>query len=228
MTGALKSYLAEFIGTFALVLIAAGAVCADAVTGGSFGPWGLALCYGLAAMSMVYAYGPISGGHFNPALTIALYGVGRVDPIRAVFFVVSQLLGAALAGKLLTATLHGHPELLTARPFLGACDLSGVGYKAGSLLEAVGAFFLMSAYYASSLDARGRAGAAPLAYAAATAAGAAWLIPLTGGALNPARAFGPAIVSGHWAHWYVYWAGPLVGAGAAALLYENLFLERKS
>ena len=215
MTGALKSYLGEFIGTFALVLAGAGSLCVG------LGPGLAALNYGLAAMSMTYAFGPISGGHFNPALTVALYAAKRVDAARAVLFVVSQLLGAALAGRLLAAALHGDPVQL------GGTVLT-IGFKAATLLEAVATFFLVISYYAAVYDPRGRAGAAPLAHGAALAAGALWLGPLTGGALNPARAFGPAINSGLWASWYVWWAGPIVGATAAALLYESLFLERKS
>lgn len=216
MTGAIKSYLAELIGTFAIVLTAAGALCVGLEPGLA------ALGYGLSAMSMTYAFGPISGGHFNPALTLGLYAAKRVDTVRCVFFVVSQLLGAAMAGLLLAAAFHYEP------PTLGGVFLGKVGFKAATLLEAVSTFFLVSAYYAAVFDPRGRAGAAPLAHGAALAAGALWLGPLTGGAMNPARAFGPAINTGIWADWYVWWAGPVVGAVAAALLYESLFLERKS
>jgi MIP family channel proteins len=216
MTGALKSYLAEFIGTFALVLSAAGALCVG------LDPAACALAYGLAAMSMTYAFGPISGGHFNPALTLGLYAAKRMDTVRCVFYVGSQLLGAAMAGLLLAAAFHHQPSTL------GGVFLGKIGFKAATLLEAVATFFLVSAYYAAVFDTRGRAGAAPLAHGAALAAGALWLGPLTGGAMNPARAFGPSLNTGIWAGWYVWWAGPIVGAVAAALLYESLFLERKS
>jgi MIP family channel proteins len=226
MGGNLKSYLAEFIGTFALVFVGAGSFCVDAASGGRLGLGGLALAYGAAGMMATYAYGPISGGHFNPAITLAFYATGRTDAIKTVFYVVSQLLGAALAGQLLLATMH-QPELQAAPAFLGACDLTGIGFRAATLLEAVGTFFLVSAVYATTVDARGRAGAAPLAAGVALAAGMLCLGPLTGAALNPARAFGPAVVTGHWTHWYVYWAGPLVGGVCAALLYEMMFLEAK-
>lgn len=224
MGGNLKSYLAEFIGTFGLVFVAAASFCAEALSPGRLGLTGLALAYGGAATAVTYAYGPISGGHFNPAVTLSFCVLGRLDRIKAVFYVVSQLLGAALAGQLLKATLH-HPELLAPPVCLGACDLSGVGFRAATLLEAVGTFFLVCAVYATTVDSRGKASAAPLAVGTCLAGAMLALGPLTGAALNPARAFGPAIVTGHWSHWYVYWAGPLVGGCAAAFLYEYFFLE---
>lgn len=226
MGGNLRSYLAEFTGTFGLVFIAAASFCVEALFPGRLGLAGLALAYAAAAAAMSYAFGPISGGHFNPAVTLSFCALGRIDWIKGVFYLVSQLLGAALAGLLLRATWH-QPELLAPPICLGACDLSGVGFRAATLLEAVGTFFLVSAIYATTVDPRGKPSAAPLAVGACLCGAMFSLGPLTGAALNPARVFGPAIVTGHWAHWYVYWAGPLVGGCAAALLYEHLLLESK-
>ena len=99
----LKSCLAELIGTFALVFAAAGAICMDAVTGGKVGQTGVALAYGFTVTAMVYTYGTVSGGHFNPAVTAALFANRRIDAVKGIFYVVSQLLGAALAGVCLKA-----------------------------------------------------------------------------------------------------------------------------
>lgn len=226
MSGNLKCYLAEFIGTFALVFAAAAAACAAGLTPGQPSPIGPALAYGSAYAVMAFAYGSVSGAHFNPALTLSQLLLRRIDFIKGILYLVSQLLGAALAGQLLIAALHGHPAVVSA-PFLGSCGLSGIGFKAATLLEAVMTFFLVTAYYATAIDHRAKRGTTPLACGLALFAGGLVLGPLTGGALNPARAFGPSIVTGNWAAWYVYWTGPLAGALAASLLYEKLFLDAK-
>lgn len=224
VTGSLKSYLAEMVGTFAWVFAGAGVVCLEGATG-KVGLTGVALANGLTVTAMAFAWGRASGAHFNPALTAALFLHQRIDAVRAVFYVAAQLLGAALAGLLLSAIWEARPELASAPPFLGGCVLSGIGFKAGTLLEALGTFFLVSAYYAAYVDNRAPGPAAPLALGAAVGAGVFMAGLLTGGALNPARAFGPSIVTGQWTHWYVYWIGPLAGAVAASAIYETLYLQ---
>lgn len=227
MAGNLRAFLAEFLGTFALVFLGAGSVCMDAVTGGKVGTLGVALAHGLAFATMGYALGHVSGGHYNPAVTAAMLSNRRIEPGKAVFYVVAQLLGASAAALVLRAALiGGHPQLCGSAPFLGACDLAGVGYKAATLLEAI-ATFLLVLVVCASCDLRGPAGLAPLAAGLTLAACMLAIGPLTGGALNPARAFGPALAAWRWSNIYVYWIGPLAGALAAAALYENLFLEKR-
>lgn len=225
MSGNIKACIAEAIGTFALVFIGAGALCVDAITGGKLGPLGTGLAYALAVMSMTFTYQRASGAHFNPAVTVAMLINNRIEPIKAVFYLISQLLGAALGGMLLKMIFHA--TLADAAPFLGACDLSGVGYKAGTLLEAIATFFLVGTLYATQVAPRAANKLAPIAIGIAILMGALLAGPLTGGAMNPARAFGPAVATGRWAHWYVYWVGPLAGAITASLIYEKIFLERK-
>lgn len=230
MAGNIKAILAELICAFAFVAIGAGAVCMDALSGGKLGWTGIALAQGLVAAVLVAVYGRASGAFFNPALTAVLIANGRLNLVKGVFYLAAQLLGAALAGVFLKAVLHEHPELWSAAPFLGACDLSGLGFKAATLVEAVTTFFLVTAVYGTYATAS-RAAApqdlAPLAVGATYAFAVLATGPLTGAALNPARAFGPAVATGHWSHWWVYWVGPLAGAAAASLLYEYLYLEAK-
>src|SRR4051812_16798132 len=128
MPGNLRSYLAEFIGTFALVL-----ACALASFAGP-SPIDPALAYGATYAALAFTYGSVSGGHFNPALTIAQILNRRINANKGIFYIVSQLLGAALAGRLLLAALHDHP-LMSSSPSLGGCALLGVGFKAATLLE---------------------------------------------------------------------------------------------
>lgn len=220
----LRAFAAELSGTFALVLGAAGAACMDALTGGRLGPAGIALAYAAATLTAFHAF-PNAAGRFNPALTLADLAFKRVGTLQAVFAVTAQLLGSACAALFLRAALSGRPELLEPPISLGACALNGVGYRAATLVEAVLTFFLACAV-AASHDARARR-RGPIAIGAATLFGALAAGPLTGGALNPARAFGPAIASGFWKNHYVFWVGPLAGAALAALVAPYLVHEEK-
>lgn len=226
MTGNLRCFMAEFIGTFALILAGAGSVCMDALTGGRVGLTGIALAHGLTILVMGTVYGPVSGGHFNPAVTLSLLAHKRIDGVKAILYVASQLLGAACGGLVLAAVLHGRPDLSAGPVFLGACDLSVVGFKAATLLEALATFILVSALYSTAVDPRGNPAMAPATVGMAVVLGVFATGPLTGAALNPARAFGPAVATGHWANWYVYWVGPLAGGLSAALIQEKLFMSK--
>jgi aquaporin Z len=221
--GGLRAFGAELTGTFALTLAGAGAVCMDAMTGGRLGPVGIALAYAAAMAAAFYAF-PGSGARFNPALTLADLAVRRSPLTRGVFAVAAQLLGAACAGLLLKAVLAGgKPELLGAPTYLGACAPSGIGYRAATLIEAVLTFFLACAVTASAE--RRRRALGPFAIGAAALFGGLAAGPLTGAAMNPARAFGPAIAAGAWSRHYVYWVGPLAGALLAALIAPSIVTE---
>jgi MIP family channel proteins len=225
MSGNIRSFLAEFIGTFAVVWIAAGAVCVEATLPGQLGLLGTALAYGAAVALATYALGPASGGHFNPAVTIALFISRRLDGLRCVFYLASQLLGSAAAGFLLAKTFP--PALSSAAPYLGACRLAGVGFRMATLLEAISVFLIMLVYCSARFSGRARSGW-PIAMGFATTACALAIGPLTGAALNPARFFGPALASGHWADFYVYCAGPISGAILAALFHKIFLSEEKT
>jgi MIP family channel proteins len=224
MAGYLRSYLAEVIGTFALILIGAGSIMANAYTHGAIGVTGIALAHGLTIMAMAYTFGGVSGGHFNPAVTAAMLVTRRMGPTKGLFYVISQLLGAALAGLLLLAIYKESPWIQNA-PFLGACDLGRVSFRAGTLIEFVLTFFLVTVIFATAVE--GSAGnCAPIAIGLTITAGILWAGPLTGAAINPARAFGPAIATGHWANHPVYWIGPIAGGVVAGLLHDYFFKSK--
>lgn len=219
MAGNLRAFFAEFLGTFGWVFFAAGAVCTDASTHGSLGPLGVALAQGFAVAAVFGMLGRYSTGYFNPALTLALAAARRIDWVRAALAVVCQLLGAACAGLLLA-------QLFTAVlppsevPHLGTPFPTGLGFRAATLLEAVLTFFLaLAALGGSTRSAAARA----LLIGAASGAAALVAGPLTGAALNPARAFGPAVASGFWDQHYIYWFGPAAGAALAAFLTRFVF-----
>ncbi|MFA6029300.1 MAG: aquaporin [Elusimicrobiota bacterium] len=224
MAGTLRALLTEFVGTFLWVSLGAGAVCADAMSGGRLGPVGVALAQGAAAAAAFAAFGRGSAGLLNPACTVALALTKSLPPTRALLCLVSQLLAAALAGTFLAAVVgRAAPDLLSTAPFLGA-GAPALGYRAATLVEAVLAFFL--AVLSRRAAEEGGAGAA-LAVGAFCASAALMAGGWTGALMNPARAFGPATATGYWTLHYVYWAGPLAGA-FVGIAFSQWVLRRKT
>ena len=233
-----RKAIAEFIGAFTLIFIGAGAII-------SYGGGSLllvALAHGLAIGVMVSAFGRISGGHFNPAVTLGAL-VGRQITVRlAVVYWSSQLLGALLAALGLFAIFPsglwqpshlGTPALGTGLPIIpidtvppASWNVTPVG---GILIEAILTFFLVTVVYGTGMDPKGTFNAV-----GGFAIGLTITIdimvggPLTGAAMNPARWFGPAVVSQFFDNWYVYWIGPFLGAIVAGVLYSRVFLDKSS
>jgi MIP family channel proteins len=216
-----RKLIAEAIGAFTLVFAGAGAIIL-AAGNVNIGLVEIALAHGLAIGVMVSALGAISGGHFNPAVTAAMWVTRRIDSIGAAGYVVAQLAGAVLAALMLTLL---YPEGLRAAANLGTPALGPtVDLLPAIGIEAVLTFFLVIVIFGTLVDRR-----APLLGGLAIGLVITMDIlaggPLTGAAMNPARAFGPALVSGNWADHIVWWIGPLVGAVAAGLLYHYVFAE---
>ncbi|HET6780663.1 MAG TPA: MIP family channel protein, partial [bacterium] len=204
-----KAALAEVIGTFTLIFIGAGSILADAMTGGKIGILGIALAHGLAIATMTSATGHLSGGHFNPAVTAAFLITGRQPVERGIAYVIAQLIGASVAAFILTATF---PEATRQAVHLGTPALNeGVTPGTGIVVEAVLTFILVFVIFGVAVDPRGPGMVAGLFIGLVIAmdflAGGA----LTGAAMNPARAFGPALFSNSWGSHYVSWVGPILG-----------------
>jgi MIP family channel proteins len=223
-----QKLFAELIGTFGVVFVATGAICADqylrAAGSSPLGPLGCALAYGLAVAVMVSAFGHISGAHLNPAITVALWVTRRVGTLTGLCYCVAQLAGALAGAALLAAIL---PDTLWRPVGLGTPSLTTDFTRAhGMLLEGVLTFFVVLVAFAKTLDARGLSQhVAAFAIGLAVAAGGVVGGPFTGAAMNPARVFGPALVAHHWQNHGVYWLGPLFGACLAGVLYDRLFLR---
>lgn len=217
-----KPLLAEVIGTFALIFAGAGAIVVDHATRGGVGLLGIALAHGLAIGVMVSALGAVSGGHFNPAVTVGFLAGRRMALAPALAYVVAQLAGAVLAAVALSA---GFPRDAAAATHLGTPLLaSQTGSGAGVLVEALGTFFLVTVVFGTAVHPQApRLGG--LAIGLTITMDILAFGPLTGAAVNPARAFGPALVSGTWADHWVYWVGPLLGGGAAGWLYAGAYLS---
>src|SRR6266699_4734664 len=215
----LKACVAEFIGTFTLIFVGVGAIYQNA------GLLAVAFAHGLAIAVMVSATGAISGGHLNPAVTFGLLVGGKINLQRSVAYWISQLAGAVLAAALVglllhTADISGKELVFKGTPALGkgATGIQSVG------IEAVLTFFLVFVVYGTAVDVR-----APkiggLAIGLTITLDILFNGPLTVGAMNPARTFGPALIGGQWDHHYVYWIGPLLGGALAGLVYGRFLIK---
>jgi aquaporin Z len=212
--------VAEFVGTFALIFVGAGAIAVTA--GGDL--VAIALAHGLVIGVMASAVGHISGGHFNPAVTFGFLVARRIDPALAIVYWISQFLGAVAGALVLVIVV---PDNLTDAVNLGVPALGdGVGAGAGLLIEAILTFFLVWVIFATAADPRGTfKSIAGLAIGFTITLDILIGGPLTGAAMNPARAFGPELVEGDWTDAWVWYLGPLLGGAVAALLYEWLYLR---
>ena len=209
-----KNLAAEFIGTFALIFIGAGALAI-----GEGGLVGVALAHGLVIVVFAYAYGHISGTHINPAVTLGLLIAGEIQFVAAIGYWVVQFLGGILGAVVLNAVLPNPGDL-------GVTILSeNVGVGQGLVVEIVLTFFLVNTIFNTAVS--GKAGNfAGLAIGLTLTLCILMGGPLTRASLNPARTLGPAIVSGNYADLWLYFVGPLVGAILAAFLYIGVLKDK--
>jgi MIP family channel proteins len=223
MRQTLRPLIAEFIGVFMLVFIGGGAIIINAYQNGSLGLTGIAAANGLALAIAMTATMSISGGHINPAMTIGLWSVGRITGGKAGLYVVAQLLGAVFAALALKALFPaGAAEVRQFGALSLGQDTTLVG---GILIEAVLTFFLALAWMGTVDPAAPKVGGFGVGLAL-------WMCilaggPLTGAALNPARAFGPALVAGFWVGQVTYWVGPILGAVVAMQVYERFLIKKE-
>ena len=226
-----QKLVAEFIGTFTLIFIGVGCICADqyihSVNGGNVGLLGIAAAHGLAIGIMVSAVGHISGGHLNPAVTMGFWVTKRISTFDAISYWIAQLLGGAAAAYLIVAIV---PDTVWRPVGLGTPDLTADFTRFhGMLLEAVTTFFLVFVVFATAADAKGAFNKiAGFAIGLTITMDALFAGPFTGAAMNPARAFGPALAAHHWTNHLVYWVGPLFGGVIAGVLYDRLYLASQS
>ena len=211
-----KNLVAEFIGTFALIFIGAGALAiaqANLV--------GVALAHGLVIVTFAYAYGHISGTHINPAVTLGLLIAGEIRIAAAVGYWIVQFLGGILGAVVLNAVLPEAGDL-------GVTILTeGVTSTQGLIVEIVLTFFLVNTIFNTAVS--GKAGNfAGLAIGLTLVLSILMGGPLTRASLNPARTLGPAIVSGNYADIWLYFVGPAIGAVLAALLYIGVLKDKDS
>ncbi|XP_074561197.1 putative aquaporin TIP2-1 [Curcuma longa] len=220
----IKSYLAEFIATLLFVFAGVGSAIAfdELTSGASLDPAGLiavALAHGLALFVGVSIAANISGGHLNPAVTFGLAVGGHVTILTGIFYWIAQLLGSTVACLLLKFVTGG-----LAVPTHGVA--AGLSEFQGVVMEVVITFALVYTVYATAADPKkGSLGTvAPIAIGFIVGANILAAGPFSGGSMNPARSFGPAVASGDFAGNWVYWVGPLIGGGLAGLVYGDIFI----
>jgi len=216
-----RKLIAEAVGTFTLTFAGVGVIVL-AAGNANIGLVEIALAQGLAMAVMFSALAAVSGGHFNPAVTAAVWVTRRMDSLGALGYVVAQLVGAVTAALVLTLL---YPEGLREAANLGTPSLGPtVDLLPGIGIEAVLTFFLVIVFFGTAIDPRAsKIGglAIGLTITMDILAGG----PLTGAAMNPARAFGPALLSGSWDDHLAWWIGPIIGGVVAGLLYHYVFSE---
>ena len=221
-----QKFVAEFLGTFTLLFFGVGSICfAQQAGAGGPGLVGIALAHGLAIAVMIAAVGHISGGHFNPSVTAAFWVTRRMGTVEALLYWIAQLLGASV-GSFLIARIY--LEDVWRRAALGVPALaSDVSPVIGILVEAVLTFLLVFVIFGTATDKDCAFGkVAPFAIGLTITGDILAGGVLTGAAMNPARAFGPALVGHYWANQAVYWVGPLAGAIVAGSLYSVLLIRK--
>jgi MIP family channel proteins len=217
-----RAAVAEFVATFALVFIGAGAVITAST--GTLDLVGVALAHGLVLMVMVSVTGHVSGGLVNPAVAIALWVAGKVTTVRAAILIAAQLAGAIVGAAALRWVVGGDrfDAGAAGAPVLG----SGVDIGTGTVLEAILTFLLVYAVFGTAVDERGPwLKTAGLTIGLVIAFEIMAFGPLTGAAMNPARWLGPALIGGLWSDAIVWTVGPIAGGIIAAVVYTRVFLQ---
>jgi aquaporin Z len=218
----MRKYLAEMIGTFAIVFCGTGAIIVNQESGGVITHAGIAVTFGLIVAAMIYTLGEISGAHFNPAVTFGFW-LARLFPAKEIVpYVFSQITGAFLASFILQL-------LFPANQLLGTTLPSGSGWQAG-IMEIILTFFLMLTILHVAKGSNEQGMFAGLAIGSVVLLEAMFAGPVSGASMNPARSVGPAFVSGHTHYLWVYVLAPIVGSVIAVftwrILKENSFHEK--
>jgi MIP family channel proteins len=210
-----QEILAEFIGTFTLVFAGTGAVVVNQVSQGALTHLGISFVFGAVVSALIYSLGHVSGAHFNPAVTLALWQGGFVRRNRVLPYILAQVTGAISASFVLFLAFGNVAKL-------GATLPLNNNWIQSLILEIILTFILMLVIFGSALDRRAPKGFAGLAIGLTVALEAACMGPITGASMNPARSLGPALVTGLWQHQWLYWIAPIVGAQFATIVYRSL------
>lgn len=237
-TKVLNSLLAELLGTLFLVLIGCGSCmghgcrCAEGqgeiCTEVDLDIVRIALAFGLAVATLAQSIGHISGCHVNPAVTVGLVVGRKISIAKGVLYIIAQCVGALIGAGILQVISPAHMQ---GECGLGNTSLSkGVGVGAGVAIEFFITFFLVLVIYGAAVDENNQInvkGSAPLAIGLSITACHLFAVPFTGSSMNPARSFGPAVITGCFQHHWVYWVGPCLGGTCAGMVYQMLFKMSK-
>ncbi len=220
-----SKYIAEILGTLLVVFIGAGAICAEhsvKIAGGQGVPVWVITVFGFVIVAIVYATSYIAGSHINPAVTISYWATGRMYAGTALYYIISQLAGAVLAAYFLKILF---PTAITVH--FGTCVLGeGVELWKAISIEFIVTFLFVFTIYVTAVDKRTSKIISGVAIGLVYLFGVSISTTFSGGALNPARVFGPALVSGYFDYHYIWWLGPVAGGIAAGILYGKAFTRK--
>ncbi len=205
----MRKYISESIGTFSMVFCGTGAMTINEVTGGDVTHVGIAITWGLIVMAMIYAFGEISGAHFNPAVTIAFACAKKFTWKEVPKYIIAQCIGAIVASAILLF-------LFPKSEFLGG-TIPTVDALRAFILELLLTYFLIVVIINVSTGSKEIGTMAGIAIGGVVLLEAMFAGPITKASMNPARSLGPALLSGHWEHQWLYFTAPVVGALLAVL-----------
>ncbi|MDH2908277.1 MAG: MIP family channel protein [Candidatus Nitrosotalea sp.] len=226
----LRAWLAEAIGTYALVFFGPLSIILSVAYFGSVltipSLVVIALAHGAAIGLMVYTFGHVSGCHINPAVTISMLVTRRINIKDGIGYIISQLIGAVVAAATLKVILPDLGEKVHFGTQGGPSAILHNSVASGFAIEAILTFFLVTVIFMTAVHKKAPAGMYGLAIG-----GMIFLIhlvgvPLTGASVNPARTFGPALISGYWDYHWMYWAAPITGAIIAGLIMNYVFVKK--
>ena len=223
MGGKLRPLTAEFIGTFGLVFIGAGSIVVNEASG-ALGLLGVALAHAMVLSVMVTALMRISGAHFNPAVTFGLWLANKIEAKDAGLYVLTQLVAAVVAALLVKTLLPSVAGEITGYGLPRIAN--NVDLIQAILLEAILTFFLVSAVFGTAVSPEAPSGIGGFGIGLVLLFDILVGGPLTGAAMNPARAFGPAAIANDWVGQGAFWIGPLLGGAVAALVWGKVLLPK--
>ncbi len=207
--------VAEALGTMILVFAGTGAVMVNQISNGAITHLGISFVFGAVVAALIYSLGHISGAHFNPAVTLAFWSSGFFPRKQVLAYILAQCLGAIAASATLVISLGPVGNL-------GATLPLNDNWLQTLVLEIILTFILMFVILGSGLDRRAPIGFAGVAIGLTVGLEAAFMGPITGASMNPARSLGPALVGGIWQYHWLYWIAPILGAQLAVLCYRYL------
>ncbi len=216
----MRNYLSEFIGTYALLFVGTGAIIVNDTNENALTHPGVSLAFGLVIMAMIFAVGPISGAHFNPAVTVAFWVTGHFPAQQIAPYIASQLVGALLASLSLRLLLPTHATM--------GATIPTIGLGQAFILEIILTFFLMFVISQVALGTAAQGQLAAIAIGGTVAFCALFAGPLTGASMNPARSLAPALVAGQSTGQWIYLTAPFIGAVLAAFVWRAMQSESDS
>ncbi|MFB2936523.1 MIP/aquaporin family protein [Aerosakkonemataceae cyanobacterium BLCC-F154] len=210
-----REAVVEAIGTFILVFAGTGAIMVNQISKGAITHLGISFVFGAVVAALIYGLAHISGAHFNPAVTLGFAATGVFSKHKILPYILAQILGAIAASAALRLSFGRIAKLGATLPLNG-------NWRQSLVLETILTFILMFVILGSGFDRRAHIGFAGIAIGLTVGLEAAFMGPITGASMNPARSFGPAFIGGFWQHHWIYWIAPILGAQLAVIIYRQI------